>query len=181
MAAQIFRPVPIIRIVGAEGTSVISEVYSYNPYLSNPDTPQFEVVNLNSEYDHSPEEVSSSTGGSISDRIEYILSYLRDLKAKIESPTKVRDYLYYHPEIAELCKEVSIEIYQHFDFRAKLYLEIENDEVPNSEYLVMYLRVPEYDDSVMDYIRKIRSGYYDLLDNAKGWFLLTTDFCSPEQ
>ena len=177
MAALVYRPSYEIKLAKDEDSLVISRWH--DPYTSNPDTPRYEVVNLEPEYYSSTEEASLSTGGSISVPVEDFLSHFCALKAKIVQPLKVRDYLYSYPDIAELSLKVSDSIYQYFDFRAQLSLEIEDDEVPNSEYLVMYVRVPEYDNSVMDRIRKIRDGYYALLDNTTGWFLLTTDFNPP--
>jgi len=74
---------------------------------------------------------------------------------------------------------VSDEVYQYFDFRAQLSLEVQDEGVPDSEYLTIYVRVPEYDDSVMDRIREIRECYYDSLSEMTGWFILTTDFSPP--
>jgi len=179
MASLISRPLHVIRLMDDEGSAVTSEVYWRDPYSSNSDTPRYEVVNLEPECDPHSEEAFSSTGGSISVPVEDILRHFRALKAKIEFPLKVRDYLYRYPEIAELSRKVSDVVYQYFDFRAQLSLEIEDDEVPDSEYLVIYIRVPEYDNSVMDRIRKIRESYYDSLNNMNGWFLLTTDFAHP--
>lgn len=171
-------PLPAIMLTEVEGSLVYSEVYS--PYLSNTDTPIYEVVYL-TENDASSGEAFSSTGASISDQIEGILRYFRSLGANIVSPNEVRDYLDRYPEIIEISRNVFDAVYQYFDFKAQLSLEIEDDEVPNSEYLVMYIRLPEYDNSVMDRIREIRDSYYALLDNTTGWFLLTTDFGSPRQ
>lgn len=179
MASLISRPLPVIRLIEDEGSSLISEVYLPDLYLSNSDTPRYEVVNLEQEYDSPSEEAPLSTEGSISVTVEDVLRHFRALKAKIVSPLKVRDYLYRYPEIAELSRKVSNAVYQYFDFRAQLFMEIEDDEVPDSEYLVIYIRVPEYDNSVMDRIRKIRESYYDSLNNTTGWFLLTTDFAHP--
>jgi hypothetical protein len=169
----------MIRLAEAEGSLVISEVYWHDPYLSNADTPRYDVVNLEPEYDSLSEESPISTESSILAPVEDILAHFHTLKAKIVSSLEIRDYLYRFPEIAELSRKVADDVYKYFDFRTQLSLEIEDDEVPNSEYLVMYVRVPEYDNSVMDRIRKIRDSYYYLLDNTTGWFLLTTDFSPP--
>jgi len=112
-------------------------------------------------------------------RVEEVLNYFRDIKAIIEEPSKVRRYLYRHPEIAELSRFVAEQVSRHFDSSVQLCLCISDDDEPDSEYLALFLRVPNYDDSVMDRIRKIRESYYDLLNDMTGWFLLTTDFSSP--
>lgn len=125
------------------------------------------------------DESYPSTSSSELAPAEDILDYFSRSKAKIVKPSKVRDYFRRYPEIAELSRDVSKLVHRRFDFRAQLSLEIQNDDVPDSEYLTIYIRVPEYDNSVMDRIREIRECYYDSLNNLTGWFLLTTDFSRP--
>jgi len=121
-----------------------------------------------------------STESSDSANTEEILSHFKTLNAKIEVPSKVRSYLYRYPEIAELARTVSDLVYQYFDYKTQLSVEVRDDESDQeSNYLVFYIRVPEYDDSVMDRIRQIRERYYDSLDGVAGWFLLTIDFTAP--
>lgn len=179
MPSLISRSFPGIMLLEDEGSLIIHEIYLHDPYSSNSDTLRYEVVNLEQEYDPLSDEALLSTGGSILVPVEDILRHFDALKAKIASPRKVRDYLYRYPEIAELSRKVSDAVYQYFDFRVQLSIEIEDDDVPDSEYLVMYIRVPEYESSVMDRIRKIRESYYNSLNTTAGWFLLTTDFAHP--
>ncbi len=128
----------------------------------------------------SPVDVDrANMSGAESKRVEEILNYFRNLRAVIKNPSEVRRYLYRYPEIAELSCFVSEQVYRYFDSNAQLCLDITDDDVPDSEYLAIYLRVPKYDDSVMDRIREIRESYYDSLNNTTGWFLLTTDFSHP--
>ncbi len=108
--------------------------------------------------------------------IENILNHFLALRAEIVSPSKVLEYLYQYPEIAELSKYVSDLVYRHFDFKTQLSLEIINDEDNDGDYLALYLRVPKYDESVMDRIKIIQERYYPLLSQMSGWFLFTTDF-----
>jgi hypothetical protein len=120
-----------------------------------------------------------STASSDCVLVEEILSHFKTLNAEIELPSKVRSYLYRYPEIAELARNVSDLVYQYFDFKAQLSIEVRDDGDQDSEYLIFYIRVPEYDDNVMGRIREIRERYYDSLNEVAGWFLLTTDFAAP--
>jgi len=120
-----------------------------------------------------------STTSLDSASIEETLNHFRTLNAKMETLPKVRNYFYRYPEIAELSRNVSNLVYQYFDFNAQLSVEVRDDGDPDSEYLALFIRVPEYDDSVMDRIREIRECYYDSLNEVTGWFLLTTDFYPP--
>ncbi len=126
------------------------------------------------------EKMHPTTAGFDSISIEETLSNIYAMNAKIESPSKVRVYLERYPEITEILSVVSEQVYQYFDYKAQLYLNINDDGDADSEYLALYLRVPNYDESVMDRIEKIQKYYYHLLDNATGWFLFTTDFLPPE-
>jgi hypothetical protein len=160
-----------------EGSLAIGEddqLYSYYSESNTPRNEVYEIVDPKQEEDLPQEE-----SFAMSAQVEYILRYFEMLGARIESPSKVRDYLYRCPGIAILAGFVSEQIYNGFDFKAQLSLEVQDDEVPDSEYLTIYVRVPEYNNSVMDRIRKIRESYYDSLNNMTGWFLLTTDFSSP--
>jgi hypothetical protein len=159
-----------------EGSLVISEVYLHDPYSSNSDTPRYEVVSLEPEYDSSPEDAFSSTGGTISDPIECILRNFRTLGVTIVTSSTVFEYLYNYPDIAKLSSDVSTRVYQIFDSSAQLFLEVRDSDDPYSEYLALIIRVPEYNDLVMERIEGIRESYYSLLDDMTGWFLFTTDF-----
>jgi hypothetical protein len=126
-----------------------------------------------------PFKEQSSTSSAESFFVEEVLNHFHTLGAKINSPSIVGEYLRNYPEIAELSKKVSDEVYRYFDFRAKLYLEVRDHDDPDSEYLALYIRVPEYNDSVMERIEEIRERYYSSLNDMAGWFLFTTDFCHP--
>jgi hypothetical protein len=126
-----------------------------------------------------PFKEQNTTSSAESIFAEEILNHFYMRGDKIISPLRVSEYLRNYPEIAELSKRVSDEVHQYFDFRAQLSLGVQDDGVPDSDYLTIYIRVPEYDNSVMDRIRMIRESYYDLLNNMTGWFLLTTDFSPP--
>lgn len=124
-------------------------------------------------------ESTIPTGSAETIPIENFLTYFCALGARIPNPSKVRDYLSRYPDIAELSRFVSDSVYRHFDFKTQLSLEIHSEDDPNSEYLALFLRVQDYDGSVMDRIDRIQESYYDLLNGMTGWFLFTTDFCSP--
>jgi len=159
---------------GSLATCEDDQLYSYYFESNTPLNEFYEIVDPKQE-DDLPQKESFA----MSAQVEYILRYFEMLGARIESPSKVRDYLYRYPGIAILAGFVSEKVYDSFDFNAQLSFEVQDDEVPDSEYLTIYVRVPEYNHSVMDRIRKIRESYYDSLNNMTGWFLLTTDFSSP--
>jgi len=125
-------------------------------------------------------ELGASTCGAETIPIENFLIYYYAWGAKIRNPDKVRDYLLHYPEIAELARFVFESVYRSFDHKTQLILELQDDDIPNSDYLAAMIRVPEYDNEFVDQMRTIREKYYDFLNKANGWFLLTTDFCPLE-
>jgi hypothetical protein len=168
---------PIIRIVEAEGTSVISEVHCSNPHLTYMDIPYSETIAMASEYESSPRP--SSTGGSISAPIEDILEYLRVLKIKISSPSKVKQYLYNYSELIELLEYVAGAARDHFGSSSQLFLDIYQDQEAQYERLTLYIRQYIYEENIMTLIKKIRKDYHLRFPEIRGRFLLTTDFHIP--
>jgi len=179
MASLMSRPLPVIRLIEDEGSSLISEVYWPDSYLSNSDTPRYEVINLEPEYDSTQEEASSSTGGTISGPIEGILRHFRFLNATVISPFKVRDYLYRYPELVELLEYVVQKVYDHFNSDIQLSLEMYHDKETLYESLILYIRQYEYSENIMNVIKEIRRGYRQKFPKNVGNFLLTTDFHLP--
>ncbi|MCX6670188.1 MAG: hypothetical protein NTV25_10365 [Methanothrix sp.] len=174
MASLVSRPVLDVVLGEEEGSLVVSEIKSHDSYLSKPSTPRYEireVAFLEQENDPTGEE-----SVSVSVLIEDILRHFRTLGVKIVSSSVVFEYLYHYPEIAKLSRDVSNLVYQYFDFKAQLLLDVRDYNDPDSAYLTLCVRVPVYDDSVMERIEKIREGYYHLLNEMTGWFLLTTDY-----
>lgn len=181
MASQIFRPLPVIRIGGIDGTPVTSKTVDWpNTHLPNSDIISLEVIAEGPEFD-SPLR-SSSTGGSISASIEDILEHFRILNVKVDFPSEVRDYLYLYPDLVELLEYVIEAVYDHFSSGIQLSLEMYQDQEMQYERLTLYVRQYIYSDTIMETIKRIRRDYHQLFPEimgGRGRFLLTTDFHVP--
>ena len=179
MASLLFRPLPMLRLEEDEGAAVMSEAYWHDPYLSNSDTPRYEIVNLEPEYDFLSEDTPLSTGGSISDRIEGVLRHFRVLRAMVICPAKVRDYLFDYPELVKLLEYVVGTVGDHFSSGIQLSLEMYQDQETQYERLTLYIRQYIYDENTIPIIKKMRRDYHQLFPEMRGRFLLTTDFHAP--
>lgn len=120
------------------------------------------------------EEISDSTP-----KIDAVLSRLSSKDIAIPYPSDLRNYLLSHVDMLKLLLHASDLAFSHFGARAHLSLEVYQDPEIADEYLTMYIRLPKYDSTVMKQIKEIRKEYADLLKDASGWFLLTTDFKAP--
>jgi hypothetical protein len=69
--------------------------------------------------------------------------------------------------------------FSRFGSRAHLSLEVYQDPEIDDKYLTLYIRLQKYDSTVMKQIKEVRREYADMLKDASGWFLLTTDFKAP--
>lgn len=152
-----------------EFSSISETCYPY--YLIGQNTGAAEVTSL-SHHD-------KTSTSAITFNIENILNRLKLIGIVIPEPSKVREYLTYHPEMENLLIYVSEVSRQQFDIYTQLSLEIYEDyEIPD-KYLTLYVRRHEYDENLMEQIKDIRNDYEDMLVDISGWFLLTTDFRTP--
>lgn len=113
-------------------------------------------------------------------RIDALLKDLASRDVRVSDLLEVRGYLYRYPEMADLLDHAIDSVHSHFASPLQLNLEVYRDPESNDRYLLLSLRLPEYDDTVMERIRIIRKEYSSFLAGATGWFLLTTDFSPPE-
>lgn len=120
------------------------------------------------------EEISDSTP-----KIDDTLSRLSSKGIAIPHPSELRNYLFRHVDMLKLLIRASDLAFSRFGARAHLSLEVYQDPEINDEYLTMYVRLQKYDSTVMKQIKEIRKEYADLLKDASGWFLLTTDLKAP--
>ena len=124
--------------------------------------------------------VYDAESSGITPKIEETLNYLKFLtNVEIPQPDKIRDYLTYHLDMAYLLLKTSEMARLKFRSPVQLSLELHQDPEVDDEYLTLYVRQNEYDESVMKRIKQVRKEYGKIIANLSGWFLLTTDFCPP--
>lgn len=111
--------------------------------------------------------------------IESFLKYFHSLGGIIGNPSVVRDYLYRYPELinlAQYCLDLAL---QRFSPDLELFLDMYQDREAQFERLMLYVRLSSYDKNTMKIIKRIRKDYHQLFPDARGRFLLTTDFHFP--
>ena len=125
------------------------------------------------------EYLRTLAGTTIVSKIEDTFSELKKLGVKIPSLARVRNYLLNYSDTTNILHPVCQSIRECFGCEAEISLEVYEDPEIDDEYLTLYIRVPKYDNKVMDYIKNIRKEYEDALTSMKGWLLITTDFRKP--
>ena len=100
--------------------------------------------------------------------------------AQIARESRIREYLSLFPDIADVAS-YAVEAARRRFPHAQLVLDVYQDPEIDDEYLVLYVRMPHYDDSVMERIATAEAEYLDMLADKSGWIQLTTDFRTPNE
>jgi len=100
--------------------------------------------------------------------------------ARIARESRIREYLSLFPDIADVAS-YAVEAARRRFPHAQLVLDVYQDPEIDDEYLVLYVRMPHYDDSVMERIAAAEAEYLDMLADKSGWIQLTTDFRTPNE
>lgn len=175
-SAPVLWPFHEIKVGTDEGSLAIIENEPFYLYYSGSNTPQNEIYEIidSDEEDFGPEE-----SFAMSVKIENTLRYLNIIGAKIESPSKVLDYLYRYPEVVDLAQYAAELVAKRFGSDVKLSFEVYQDRGAQFENLILYIRQYDYNSNIMKTIKEIRKEYGISFPRAKGRFLLTTDFRQP--
>ena len=99
-------------------------------------------------------------------------------KVRLENPHRIREYLLRFPELLDVIPRAVNAAKRHFP-EAQIVMEVYQDPEIADRYLVLYIRLKHYDDSVINRLQKAESEYLDQLVNRAGWIQLTTDFREP--
>jgi len=128
-------------------------------------------------------------------KIEELMEHLyKEPQVRVRNPELVRRYLNKFNDMIDVVPEAVNAAKRHFP-EAQLVLDLYEDPEIDDRYLVLYVRLWNYDESVMERFREARkelNGFIDRLDKAeaeflhrlvdkRGWIQLTTDFQKPEE
>jgi len=116
---------------------------------------------------------------SIVAEIVSLLDRLQQLGVRLGKQGEIRDYLLQFPELIEVIPLAVRATLNHLP-KAQLFLKVYRDPEIEDQYLVLYVRVQRYDESVMERIEAAEREYIDLLIGKEGWLQLSTDFREPE-
>jgi hypothetical protein len=60
-------------------------------------------------------------------------------------------------------------------------MDVYQDPEIDDNYLVLYIRLKHYDDSVIERLEEAEAEFLNQLVSKRGWIQLTTDFREPEE
>ena len=110
--------------------------------------------------------------------IEELMMYLAR-KVRIENPNLIREYLSQFIGLLDVIPKAVNAAKKHFP-EAQLVIDVYQDPEIADCYLVLYIRLKYYDDSVMERLEKAEAEFLTHLVSKRGWIQLTTDFREPE-
>ena len=110
--------------------------------------------------------------------IERLMDWLVP-KVRLENPHSIREYLLRFTELLDVIPQAVDAAKRHFP-KAQLVMDVYRDPEITDCYLVLYIRLKHYDDSVIERLEKAEAEFLDQLVNKAGWIQLTTDFREPE-
>lgn len=126
--------------------------------------------------------LDTSEVGSLSLKYSMIDRSLRKLNLYlnilIPSPEEISDYLLRYQDIFYLVLYGCNLAYWRFIDQAQLSLEVKYPCTEN-EYLALYVRQKTYDPEILEQISTMCEVFEQEFKTKEGWFIITTDFCSP--
>lgn len=126
--------------------------------------------------------LDTSEVGSLSLKYSMIDRSLRKLNLYlnilIPSPEETLDYLLRYQDIFYLVLYGCNLTYWRFIDQAQLSLEVKYPCTEN-EYLALYVRQKIYDSDILEQISTTCEVFEQGFKTKEGWFIITTDFCSP--
>jgi len=110
--------------------------------------------------------------------IEELMEWLAR-RVRIENPNLIREYLSQFTGLLDVIPKAVNAAKKHFP-EAQLVIDVYRDPEIADCYLVLYIRLKHYDDSVIERLEKAEAEFLSHLVSKRGWIQLTTDFREPE-
>jgi len=93
----------------------------------------------------------------------------------IKSQKQIKYYLSVYRDLIDLIpKAVSI-AKKHFP-ESHIVIDVYKDPEIEDSYIILYIRLDQYDESFIERLATAESEFLPLLANKKGWIQLSTDF-----
>ncbi len=142
---------------------------------------EFETVAITSNPSYNQTVILRRTeaGNSLFADVDSLLKELQEQGVKLLSQQEIRGYLLSFPALIDVTRRAVIAVLRHMP-EAQLVMEVYHDPEIEDNYLVIYARLREYDESSLERIEAAESEYIDLLSDKEGWIQLSTDFREPE-
>jgi hypothetical protein len=116
----------------------------------------------------------------LSPQIEEAIRTIVTLRARIESPKALRDFLWENPDLLvalrHACAEVAV---REWSERVETHVYIISDSESDSRYVAVYVRTRSYSGAFLDELRLLSSELDALEPRQSDRFLVSTDFRQP--
>ncbi len=122
---------------------------------------------------------AESQSTSIEKEIERVLLDLKS-QVRLQHIDRIRAYLAQYPELLDVLPRAVDAARSHFP-QAQLILDIYQDPEIEDHYLVIYVRLHEYNDEILEQMERAEQEFMRELASKEGWIQLTTDFRVPEE
>jgi len=100
-------------------------------------------------------------------------------RVRLENPHSIREYLLHFTELLDVIPKAVDAAKKYFP-EAQLAMDVYQDPEINDCYLVLYIRLKDYDDSVIERLEKAEAEFLNQLVRRRGWIQLTTNFQGPK-
>jgi len=94
---------------------------------------------------------------------------------KINNRTHIKNYLSLFSDLIDLIPIAVSVAKKHFP-EAHIVVDVYKDPEIEDSYIVLYIRLSQYDESFIERLAEAESEILPLLVNKSGWIQLTTDF-----
>jgi hypothetical protein len=112
-------------------------------------------------------------------QIDQVLTQVRELGIMVPNSSALQRYLSRYPDIVDMIIPICKQVKGKFKYPSQISLELYRDPEIVDEYITIYVRQRNYDESVMNRIEEIEAKYEKELIDKKGWIIITTDFQQP--
>jgi hypothetical protein len=93
----------------------------------------------------------------------------------IKNPEQIKYYLSLYRDLIDLIP-IAVGIAKKYFPESRIVLDVYIDPEINDSYLVLYLRLSQYDESFIDKLSIAESELLPLLADKEGWIQMSTDF-----
>lgn len=110
---------------------------------------------------------------------ESLTGWLVKEGVRLHDMGRIQDYIIEFPDLIKVIPQV-VRAAKKYLPEARLILDLYRDPEIEDRHLVIYARLPSYDEKVIERIEAAEAEFLNLLADSKGWIQLTTDFRKPE-
>lgn len=122
----------------------------------------------------------SQTNTAITAKIEKVLNLILHHNILIPRPDSLRNYLLQHLDMLNVLPLICKIAFDRGGSSSQLSLEVYRDPEIQDEYLTLYVRRSQYDESIIKLIDEITIECQEYFKDSEGWLIVTTDFRPPQ-